>query len=190
MTAARFDLRRVLPALLLAVTIAGCAQLGTMPAAGPGPGGFEMTGRVAVKYGNDASSGRVSWQHSERSDELLLSSPLGQGLARLSREAGEVRLRLSDGRVFSASDAESLTEQILGWRLPLSGLPQWLRGFVRPAGSAAIRRDAAGRVSGIEQDGWTIEIETWREGRPERVRLLRPDLEIRLVIETWQEGAG
>src|SRR5882672_12629140 len=67
-----------------AAVLGACASL---PEAGPPlPGGFELSGRVAVRHGKDAASGKIFWRHSDDSDELLITSALGQGIARLSRE--------------------------------------------------------------------------------------------------------
>src|SRR3970040_1072150 len=76
---------------------------------------FELSGRIAVTYRDEAASGNLAWRHGALEDELLLSSPLGQGLARIVRAAGEFTLALQDGREFRAADAESLTEQALGF---------------------------------------------------------------------------
>ncbi|MBC7804413.1 MAG: outer membrane lipoprotein LolB, partial [Candidatus Parcubacteria bacterium] len=74
---------------------------------------FELNGRIAVTYRAEATTGNISWRHGSRSDELLLSSPLGQGVARIVRAGDQVTLTTQDGRETRAADAESLTEQAL-----------------------------------------------------------------------------
>jgi outer membrane lipoprotein LolB len=75
---------------------------------------------------------------------------------------------------------------VLGWRIPLAGLPQWVRGLPREGRPAEVTRDASQRVSEMRQDDWRIEYEEYSGDRPARMRLTRPDLEIRLIIESWQ----
>jgi outer membrane lipoprotein LolB len=150
---------------------------------------FELSGRIAVTYGDEAASGNLAWRHGALEDELLLSSPLGQGLARIVRAAGEFTLTLQDGREFRAADAESLTEQALGFRLPLAGLADWVRG--RPArgpapGPTLVRLDAEGRPARIEQDGWQIDYLQYAGERPSRLRLSYPGVEMRLAISDWK----
>lgn len=169
--------------------LSGCSQFASIPEGPPSIGGFELSGRVAVRYGKESATGRVQWRHEERSDDLLITNPLGQGVARLTRSGQEVQLQTNDGRSFHESDAETLTEKVLGWRLPLEGLPQWIRAQPRPGRPAQVSRDASGRVSEIRQDDWRIDYEDYSDDRPGRLRLSRPDLEIRLVIESWQSGS-
>jgi outer membrane lipoprotein LolB len=144
-----------------------------------------------VKAGKDGSTGRFDWRHDGAgSDELLITSPLGQGVARISRQDGKVRLVTADSKEYVAPDAEGLTEQVLGWRLPLSGLPDWIRGRPTPGSPAQLRRDDTGRVVELTQDDWRVDYQEFEGALPSRVRLARGDLEIRLVIERWTHPQG
>jgi outer membrane lipoprotein LolB len=175
---------RLAPGLAVAALLAACAAL--PEPSPPPPGGFELSGRVAVHHPKDAASGKIFWRHSDDADELLITSPLGQGIARINRERDEYRLVTGDNQLYRASDAESLTEQALGWRLPLAGLPDWVRGRASPGRPAETRRNASG-VLELRQDGWRIVYEEFREGRPFRLRLSRDDLEIRLIVDRWTD---
>jgi outer membrane lipoprotein LolB len=177
--AARFPL-----AFLLSALVAACA---TMPPPTSREGAFSLVGRFAVRYGAESASGRVTWRHSDADDDLLIASPLGQGIAEVTRRDGTFTLVTANEQRFTAADPERLTEQALGWALPLGGLPDWLQG--RPqAGVAADARHDGGQLAELRQHGWTIEYLGYDEaGRlPRRVRLTRGDLDIRLVIEEWQ----
>ena len=175
---------RFAPGFAVAAFLAACA---TLPDPSPPPlGGFELSGRVAIRHANDATSGRIFWRHSSDADELLIASPLGQGIARLNREGDEYRLVTGDNKLYRASEAESLTEQALGWRLPLAGLPDWVRGRASPGRPAETRREAGGSLE-VRQDGWRIAYEEFREGRPFRLRISRDDLEIRLIVDRWTD---
>ena len=150
---------------------------------------FELAGRIAVRYRDDAGSGGVAWRHGARTDELLLTSPLGQGIARIVRTGDEVVLTTQDGREFRAADAEALTDQVLGFRLPLLGLADWVRGRAasQPAPRpTAERRDAAGRLAELEQSGWMIRYLEYADALPSRLTLTYPGLELRLAISEWK----
>ncbi len=150
---------------------------------------FELAGRIAVRYRDDAGSGNIAWRHGARADEMLLTTPFGQGIARLARADDEITLTTQDGREFRAADAESLTEQVLGFRLPLRGLADWVRGRPAPGPAPAPTRqstDAAGRLSEFEQAGWRIEYLEYEGARPARLRLTFPGLELRLAISEWK----
>jgi outer membrane lipoprotein LolB len=165
-----------------AVVLGACASL---PGAGlPLPGGFELSGRVAVRHGKDAASGRIFWRHSNEADELLITSPIGQGIARISRERDQFRLVTGDRKEYRATDAESLTEQALGWRLPLDGLSDWVQARASPGRPAEIRGEPGNGLE-LRQDGWHVAYEEFREGKPFRMRLTREDVEITLVVDQW-----
>ena len=165
--------------------LAGCAAPGFLLL--PADVEFELSGRIAAKYRDDAGSGNVAWRHGARSDELLLTTPLGQGIARIVRTGDDVVLTTQDGREFRAADAEALTEQVLGFRVPLLGLADWVRG--RPAAAPPPERqvrDGGGRLAELEQSGWRIEYQAYEGGRPSRIKLIFPGLELRLAVSEWK----
>lgn len=183
---------RRLAALLAMLAVAGCASLppALLPAT-PALQAFHLVGRVSVRYGDDGFSGSLDWHHAPDRDEVLILSPLGQGVAQLVRDPSGVTLTTSDQRVFRAGDAETLTQEALGWRLPLAGLPQWVQGRPAPGGGALLTRDAEGRVERLAQDGWQIEYlgyKAFAAGTlPARVFMDSADLRLKLVIDNWDD---
>jgi outer membrane lipoprotein LolB len=148
---------------------------------------FELAGRIAVRYRDDAGSGNISWRHGASSDEMLLSTPMGQGVARLARDGDQITLTTQDGREHKAADAEELTEKVLGFRLPVVGMADWVRG--RPAKAPAPTRqsaDSQGRLAELEQSGWRIEYQEYKDKLPARMRLTYPGVELRLAISEWR----
>ena len=155
-------------ALLACAWLAACAQL--QPAAEAPL--FELNGRIAARYGADSFSGNVAWRHAARSDEMLLSTPFGQGVARIVREGEAITLTTAEPREYHAEDAESLTEQVLGFRVPLLGLARWVRGEPAPE---------------LEARGWKVEVQDYdAERRPARLRITYPGIELRLAITEWK----
>lgn len=174
-------------ALWLCLLLAGCASIEAQPDVAPVGEAFTLSGRVSVKYAAEAASGKLAWQHGKDTDEILFSTPLGQGVARIVRRDGAVTLTTSDNKEYSASDAETLTERVLGWRLPLAGLSDWVRGRAAAGAPAETRLDGSGRLAELRQSGWVVEFLDYREvsALPARLRLSREDLEIRLFIDQW-----
>jgi outer membrane lipoprotein LolB len=157
---------------------------------------FALVGRASVKGGKESFSGGVQWQHSGNRDEILLLNPLGQALAQIQRTPDGVHLATSGQENYYASDVESLTEQVLGWRLPLTGLQYWVQGVNSPATTAAIDKGRDGRVVAIRQDGWEIGYSSYFPSSPSQamqgqgalpklLMLTRNGLQIKLVIDTW-----
>ncbi|MBI4293387.1 MAG: outer membrane lipoprotein LolB [Betaproteobacteria bacterium] len=176
---------RIAPVLLFTAFAAACTALPAGRDADFPHAAFGLSGRVAVRYGSEGASGRFVWRHSAAADDLLISSPLGQGIAKLTRRHREFELVTSDDKTHRAADAESLTQEVLGWSLPLSGLPDWVQGRADPARPAELLRDAIGRTAELRQDHWRIEYQEYEGNRPSKLRLSRDDLEIRLVVDEW-----
>ena len=152
---------------------------------------FELTGRLSARRGNDALSANFRWTHERQRDELDLSSPLGQTIARLSGDASGVRLQTPDGRVETAGDWAALTTRALGWPLPVEGLAFWIQGMPRDGVPAAIDRGSDGMPAALRQDGWSVVYQTFeRDGdglsRPKRLTLDYAEVELRIAVDSWR----
>ena len=147
---------------------------------------FEMSARLAARYQSESFTGNVTWKHARDADEMLISTPLGQGVARIARQGDAVVLATAEPREYRARDAEALTEQVLGFRVPLAGLADWVRA--RPSTESPAQAEYAGdgRMLSLEQRGWRIEFQEYDGQRPVRMRLLYPGIELRLAITQWK----
>ena len=150
---------------------------------------FQLAGWVAVKYADQGFSGSLRWRHDATQDDIFLLNPLGQGVAHILSTSTGVTLDTSDSRHYEARDAESLTQKILGWRLPLHGLRYWVQGMATPDAPSKTRRDGDGHLTQLSQDGWDIEYRAYKEvsGKmlPSKIFMQRDDLEIKLLLDTW-----
>lgn len=161
------------------------------------PGGsaeveFELEGRAAVRYGDEGGSTRIAWRHGASGDDMLITGPLGQGIARIVRRRDDVSLTTAEGKEYRAADAESLTESVLGWRLPLTGMPDWMRGRASAGRPALVERDEQGNARDIRQDQWRIEYLAWNGSLPSRMTLshegVRGRVELRIIIDQWKKA--
>jgi outer membrane lipoprotein LolB len=173
---------RFTPVLAL-VFAAACAQLETRA---PQDVEFDLSGRLAARYGNEAFSGNLAWRHAKSADEMLITSSLGAGVARIVRHGEAVVLTTAEPREYRARDAEALTEEVLGFRLPLAGLADWVRGRPSVEKEAKIRYDEQGRLRTLEERGWTIEYLEYEGKLPSRLRLTYRDIDLRLAISQWK----
>ena len=173
--------------VLMALAAGACAEL--QPVTSPQFVEFELAGRIATRYRQEAASGNVAWRHGRDSDELLITSPVGSSIARVVRTGSQVILTTADQREHRANDAEILTEQVLGFRLPLAGLSDWVRARPKDGTPAAVVRGQDGRLASLEQNGWRVEYQEFRaDGLPVRIRLTYPGIELRLAIHEWKIG--
>jgi outer membrane lipoprotein LolB len=163
--------------------LCACAQVELKP---PSTVDFDLAGRIAARYGNDAFTGNIGWRHAGRGDELLISTPMGQGVARIVREGDAVQLTTAEGKTYRAPDAESLTERTLGFRLPLEGLADWVQGRASPDMPARVDKGADGKLRALEQRGWKVEYQQYEGERPALMRLTYQGIELRLAISQWR----
>ena len=171
-------------AFAAALLVAACAEMQFQRSDAEAE--FEFSGRIAVRFKDESSTGNFAWRHGAGNDEVMITNPLGQGVARIVRDGNAVTLTDAEGREHRADDAEALTEQALGFRLPLAGLADWVRARPGP-GPSQVRKDGEGRLAELEQSGWKIEYQEWgADGKlPARMKLTYPGLELRLAIAQW-----
>ncbi len=184
---------RLIAALVLALGVAGCASVPPPAPAGTQAGLSEnwiLQGRLGMRTEEDSLSGQVTWQHTAGVDEVLLTSPLGQGVARIVLQPGGALLEVPNQEPRRAPDAEALTRSVLGYGLPVSGMVWWIQARPAPGSAFEATRDDYGRFTQLRQDGWVIDYLQYADDAPLRPRKLvvaREGLQIRLVADTWQD---
>ena len=181
-------------AVALAFALAACASLQppeSVPAtAAASDEPFVIAGRMSARRGDAGVAGAFTWTHDAHRDAIDLATPLGQTLARLDGEPGNVSVQLSDGRVENAATWNELTRHALGVTIPVEGLAFWIRGRGAPGSQATIERDGQGRVAALRQDGWDIAFAYDDPSTmPHRVTLTYPGaepVEVRVVVDRVQ----
>jgi outer membrane lipoprotein LolB len=155
------------------------------------PVAFRLEGRVSVKAGEESFSGGLVWRRDAAMEELLLRTPLGQGVAELRGNPTGMELKNAEGRLYYAADADALVRQALGLELPLRGLAWWVVGLPRPDSTYRAIPDADGHLGELAQDGWLILFSRYEShgGQllPGKLVARRgDDLEVRLVVDAWE----
>lgn len=189
-------MRRWLVVAACAALLSACASLtppSEAPAARPARDAisqFNLSGRVAVRNGAESFSGKIDWRHGDDgSDRILLSSPLGQGLAELDADRQGARLNTSDNKHYAAASLDDLSEQVFGARLPLSKLPRWVLGQV-PGSDDRLALDTLGRPVSFSAAGWRVAYPSYESemanALPSLIHLSRDELDVRLKIDRWE----
>lgn len=168
--------------------ISACASLTDLPDASPLPNTvalgpaverFSLSGRAMIRQGQRVDHLRFSWQRSPSGDALLLTTPFGQGIARITRDASGARLQLADGRTLERPNLSELASAVFDAELPLDELPEWLRGA---------HREWQGLSQGwavmIEHADATVGPEAQSIYLPRTLAASRGDVSLRLVIDT------
>ncbi|SDK22299.1 outer membrane lipoprotein LolB [Methylophilus rhizosphaerae] len=198
--------RKRIAACLMASVLAACSSLPTPPlsqTASPvaqqrmqrlaAVQQFSLEAKLAVQYNGKGYTARLEWQHDSEQDHMRIFSPLGQQVALIHRTAQSVTLTDQRGQQHQANDVASLTERLLGWRLPLTGLSQWILGIPHPASPFQASYLDSGNPATLVQDNWQIDYENYQavtlngttEQLPHTTRLQQQDVRLKLVIQHW-----
>jgi outer membrane lipoprotein LolB len=175
-------------ALLFAALLAACAgnPLAPVPL---NSAGFDLGGRMAVRYQDRSFSSALRWKQNADGDEIWLNTPLGQTLAHLQDNRAGATLTTAEQKQYHAQTIESLTQSAFGWRFPLAGLRYWVLGQTAPGVDVtAAERDGAQRLTRFAQAGWQVAFEYADAAarRPSRLELTGSDAHIRLVVDSLE----
>lgn len=172
-------MRRLALAWLLAGSVlAGCATVGQQAPAGSAT----LSGKLSVRVDATATtpsrseSGHFELKGSPEAGQLNLSTPLGTVMAQARWSGRQAWLATSQGET-AYPDLDTLTQEMLGERLPVAALFDWLRG--RPWAGAASRAVDGG----FEQLGWTIDLARFGEGWVAARRAQAPAVLVRAKVD-------
>lgn len=189
-------MRFIASILLAASLLAGCSTTPSRPPpARQQVGDFALEARFALRVSIpgeavQSSGGRLSWQQKNGRSQLLLSNPLGFGIAEIESTPGHAILRTANGETRESDNPDNLLEEVTGQRLPVSRLPDWLLG--RSTDPDKIRRDFLGRPQQLLDEGWQVDYTYDSEAAdalPSVLKLSRNDeIELRLRIEEWKDA--
>lgn len=128
---------------------------------------IELAGRLNVVYQKndkpESATVNFTWQQSPARTDVGLFSPVGSTLATLAVTPQEAVLEQSGKAPRSAPDVDTLTAQMLGWALPVSGLRDWLQGYA--TGEDGKRFVASPQHDSVTtKDGWRLRYVSWQDG--------------------------
>lgn len=184
------------------LALAGCASQAPVDESGRQAGQWErqqadveafdtwtMVGKAGLRTPEESTSANLDWNQHPHYFRMLISGPFGGGRSVLEGREGRFSLSTSDGR-FEAETPEALMEEQLGWSLPVSAMPDWVRGLPGDHASYQMETDELGYPNFLQQDGWEIDYRDWEqvEGMwlPRRLVMNYGDVRITLVINQWR----
>jgi outer membrane lipoprotein LolB len=155
---------------------------------------WSLAGRIAVSDGTDGGSGRLEWRQDRDFYDIAVRAPVAGGSWRLSGDGVLAQLDGAGPQPLRDADAEALLARELGWHLPVSRVPAWLRGLPHDAARARLDAGPAGLPARLAEDGWTVEYRAWMtvDGLPMPRRLVarRAPFEVRIAVERWSLHAA
>jgi len=167
-----------LAAAAAALGLAACAALAPREAPPPAltsiPASFEMSGRLAVRQGQRSDIALLRWTRRGASDTWVISSPLGNEVARIESTPSGATLTQAGAAAEEAPSFAALTREALGVAID----PDWLAQGLYGKAPAAL------------PDGWRFSVdETQPAGAvrlAKRMTVRRDDTVVRLVVDSYR----
>ncbi|MDN4040104.1 outer membrane lipoprotein LolB [Massilia sp. YIM B02443] len=152
-----------------AATLAGCATSTanlSRATVGAYQETIDLSGRLSVNYQKDGRqeslNGSFTWAQRPAAIDVTMVSPLGQTVAVVNVTPGAATLTQAGQAPRTAEDIDSLSQQTLGWPLPVSGLRDWLQGYAVDAqGKRFLASPANNQV--VTKDGWRLRFMSWQD---------------------------
>ena len=156
--------------------VAGCGSV-------PEPvAGDTLAGRLVLQISPATGTTAQQWsagfelRGSAQAGELALTSPLGTTMAQARWRPGQAELQ-QGGERQAFADLGELSRQLLGEKVPLEALFDWLRGRPWPAASHEPT------AQGFLQQGWAVDLSGLGEGRLTARREQPPAIVLRARLE-------
>jgi outer membrane lipoprotein LolB len=155
---------------------------------------WALSGRLAVSDDEDGGSGSLSWRQQPGGSRMDFHGALGRGAWRLLSDEAGAELEFADGRRYRADSIDALVHGQIGWHVPVDKLAWWVRGLAAPGVYAERRLDEGGRLSRLDQDGWSIEFGRYGavggETLPLRMTARQQGRTVKIAIKKWELAAA
>jgi outer membrane lipoprotein LolB len=160
---------------------------------------YGLSGRVAVRVGQEGWQANAAWRQRAEVSEVELSGPFGAGSMLLRLSGSELQVVDSQGDILRGEQARDALTARLGFAPPLAALRYWLLALPAPDGGTAVPVYAAdGTLTQLAQQGWQLDYENYRTEAapggavrlPAKLTATRDTVRLRLVIDRWQLRTG
>lgn len=155
---------------------------------------WSMGGRSALRFKADAWTFGLNWvQRNRQQYSLQIKHPItGTVIGILDQSPGRATLK-SRGKVSTGPDAERLLQQQLGVKMPVNGMPYWIRGVMAPQYPVGkVTFGARGLPKQIIQAGWVMDYANYNgagiNALPTRINISRTQeqVNVRILAKQWQ----
>lgn len=138
---------------------------------------IHLSGKISVRYEHNNKPqnlpGNFEWEQTGNSLQITLFSPIGQTIAKITQNERGALLEQEGKMPLQADNLDQLLADALRWPLPVSGMRDWLQGFIRQPDGSRTALTASDQT--INSDGWNIRYASWHESTnsPKRIDLNR-----------------
>lgn len=153
---------------------------------------FQISGKIAFKSPQENKSATFYWQQNNQQYQILLNTYLGIQVANISGDNTEIKIK-ANGQDYQSNQPELLISQQLGWYLPLSVLPKWVKGehngVVMSRHENGLAKKVLVRTKANEE--WIVEYLSYQSiGQlklPKKLKCTAPQLTVILQINEWNQ---
>jgi outer membrane lipoprotein LolB len=152
---------------------------------------WKLIGKIGIKTPSESMTAAINqWSQSEEAFVIDLSSTFfGLGASQLLGTPHFLTISESGEDPISSYQPNELIEQALGFPLPITHLPRWIKGLPIPDKKYDIRFNAQGLPESLTQDEWTLEYSKYMLNNgvplPGKIKLYRNGTRIILAIKQW-----
>ena len=165
---------------------------------------WSVLGKISIRTPDDTTSANLNWSQNRDHYRIYMAGPLGQGAVNIE---GSDRLGTTldiSGERYRAASPEALLQQQLGWAVPVTQIPYWIRGLPAPEQPHIKVLDHYNQLEQLHQNGWTIRYLGYQPSvttgsdtadsslqaqLPRKIELKHGDqLRLLLVLKQWQIG--
>ncbi len=150
---------------------------------------WEFTGRIGVRDANDSQNSSIRWRQINDDYVINLWGTLNAGATEITGTPSQVILTQEGKTALSASSAEELVYQQLGYELPVTQLRYWIKGIPAPSTQGQTSFNEENHLIALDQDGWNIQYMAYTnydtESLPTRIRIEKPPLRLDFIRLNW-----
>lgn len=153
---------------------------------------WEMSGRAALRFKGDAWTFGLDWlQKNKQQYTLQIKNPITGTIVGLLEQSPSKAVLRSQGKVHTGVDAERLLEQQMNVKMPVNGMPYWIRGVMAPQYPVGkVKLDGQGRPTQIIQAGWVVDYSGYQgngfAALPSKVNISRAQEQIKVKVLSKQ----
>lgn len=156
---------------------------------------FKATGKIGYKDSERRQSLNFILKHASSYSELKLLSVFGQTMLTVQMTPTGAMVTNTDGQVQTAQQANVLIQKLTGLAIPVSQLPDWIKGLPSQADNVTYNQsNTVERLyKTIDQRDWTLHYQSYQSvinkdqaiTLPKQLLLTQRDTEIKILINKW-----
>lgn len=152
---------------------------------------WQVLGKINIRTRQDNTTASLNWSQNDNHYRIYMAGPLGQGAVNISgSDRLGVTLDISGQERMHAASPEQLLTRQLGWSVPVSQMPYWIRGLPAPHSDYTKTLDPYNRLQYLAQHGWIIKYVRYQSEQqhlPRKIELRRgQNLKLTLILKEWQ----